>query len=100
MTPTFSPAISLDQPIVRGEQTITDLKVRKPGAGELRGLKLAELLQMDVTALATLLPRISSPTLTTADVNAMDPADLLTVGQEVALFFLPKAQREADFPTA
>ncbi|MGQ5277846.1 phage tail assembly protein, partial [Xanthomonas arboricola pv. corylina] len=54
----------------------------------------------DVTALATLLPRISSPTLTTADVNAMDPADLLAVGQEVALFFLPKAQREADFPTA
>nr|WP_289883486.1 phage tail assembly protein [Xanthomonas arboricola]MDN0204411.1 phage tail assembly protein [Xanthomonas arboricola pv. corylina]MDN0217475.1 phage tail assembly protein [Xanthomonas arboricola pv. corylina] len=86
--------------MVRGEQTITDLKVRKPGAGELRGLKLAELLQMDVTALATLLPRISSPTLTTADVNAMDPADLLAVGQEVALFFLPKAQREVVSPTA
>ena len=100
MTPTFSPAIPLDQPIVRGEQTITELKVRKPGAGELRGLKLADLLQMDVTALATLLPRISSPALTTADVNAMDPADLLAVGQEVQVFFLPKAQREADFPTA
>ncbi|MFA1263643.1 phage tail assembly protein [Xanthomonas axonopodis pv. fascicularis] len=100
MTLTFSPAIPLDQPITRGEQTIADLKVRKPGAGELRGLKLAELLQMDVTALATLLPRISSPTLTTADVNAMDPADLLAVGQEVALFFLPKAQREAVSPTA
>ncbi|OOW91509.1 phage tail protein [Xanthomonas campestris pv. vitistrifoliae] len=100
MTPSFSPAVPLDQPITRGEQTITDLKVRKPGAGELRGLKLAELLQMDVTALATLLPRITSPTLTTADVNAMDPADLLAVGQEVALFFLPKAQREVVSPTA
>ncbi|MGQ5250746.1 phage tail assembly protein, partial [Xanthomonas arboricola] len=53
MTPTFSPAIPLDQPIVRGEQTITDLKVRKPGAGELRGLKLTDVLQLDVTALAT-----------------------------------------------
>ncbi|AOD13556.1 phage tail assembly protein [Xanthomonas fragariae] len=100
MTPTFSPAIPLDQPIVRGEQTISELKVRKPGAGELRGLKLTDVLQLDVTALATLLPRISSPTLTTADVNAMDPADLLAVGQEVQVFFLPKAQREADFPTA
>ncbi|PPU50061.1 phage tail protein, partial [Xanthomonas arboricola pv. corylina] len=59
-----------------------------------------DVLQLDVTALATLLPRISSPTLTTADVNAMDPADLLAVGQEVQVFFLPKAQREADFPTA
>lgn len=86
MTPTFSPAIPLDQPITRGEQTITDLKVRKPGAGELRGLKLTDVLQLDVTALATLLPRISSPTLTTADVNAMDPADLLAVGQEVQVF--------------
>ncbi|MCC4613274.1 phage tail assembly protein [Xanthomonas perforans] len=100
MTPTFSPAIPLDQPIVRGEQTITEIKVRKPGAGELRGLKLADLLQMDVTALATLLPRISSPTLTTADVNAMDPADLVAVGQETVVFFLPKATRETDFPTA
>ncbi|GAE48578.1 phage tail assembly protein [Xanthomonas arboricola] len=100
MTPTFSPAIPLDQPITRGEQTITDLKVRKPGAGELRGLKLVDVLQMDITALTTLLPRISSPTLTTADINALDPADLLAVGQEVALFFLPKAQRETDSPTA
>ncbi|MGS0581760.1 phage tail assembly protein [Xanthomonas oryzae pv. oryzicola] len=100
MTPSFSPAVSLDQPIVRGEQTITDLTVRKPGAGELRGLKLTDVLQLDVTAMATLLPRITSPTLTTADVNAMDPADLLALGQEVQLFFLPKAQREADFPTA
>ncbi|AJQ86716.1 phage tail assembly protein [Xanthomonas oryzae] len=100
MTPSFSPAVSLDQPIVRGEQTITDLTVRKPGAGELRGLKLTDVLQLDVTAMATLLPRITSPTLTTADVNAMDPADLLALGQEVQLFFLPKAQREADFQTA
>ncbi|MDI9069977.1 phage tail assembly protein [Xanthomonas oryzae] len=100
MTPSFSPAVSLDQPIVRGEQTITQVTVRKPGAGELRGLKLTDVLQLDVTALATLLPRISSPTLTTADVNAMDPADLLALGQEVQLFFLPKAQREADFQTA
>lgn len=100
MTPTFSPAVPLDQPITRGEQTITQINVRKPGAGELRGLKLTDVLQLDVTALATLLPRISSPTLTTADVNAMDPADLLAVGQEVQVFFLPKAQREADFPTA
>ncbi|KFA28137.1 tail protein, partial [Xanthomonas vasicola pv. vasculorum NCPPB 1326] len=49
---------------MRGEQTITQINVRKPGAGELRGLKLTDVLQLDVTALATLLPRISSPTLT------------------------------------
>ncbi len=85
---------------MRGEQTITQVNVRKPGAGELRGLKLVDVLQLDVTAMATLLPRITSPTLTTADVNAMDPADLLALGQEVQLFFLTKAQREADFQTA
>ncbi|QGJ68099.1 phage tail assembly protein [Xanthomonas oryzae pv. oryzae] len=99
MTPTFSQAVSLDQPIVRGEQTITQVNVRKPGAGELRGLKLVDVLQLDVTAMATLLPRITSPTLTTADVNAMDPADLLALGQEVQLF-LDEGPEEADFQTA
>lgn len=88
-------AIVLDQQIKRGEQLIESLQLRKPSAGELRGIKLAELLQMDVSALAMLLPRISTPTLTAADVNQLDPADLVAIATEVASFFLPKAARES-----
>lgn len=87
--------VSLDYPIQRGEQIIDAVKLRKPSAGELRGIKLVDLLQIDVTAVATLLPRITEPTLTVADVNKLDPADLVAIGTHTAGFFVPKAQRES-----
>ncbi|MGU5688925.1 MULTISPECIES: phage tail assembly protein [Aeromonas] len=82
--------ITLDTPIQRGETTITELNVRKPQSGELRGLNLTDILQMDVNALTKLLPRITSPVLTEAEASALDPADLMQLGQEVAAFLLPK----------
>jgi len=87
--------VVLDSPIQRGEVTITQVQLRKPDAGSLRGIKLADLLQMDVGAVGVLLPRISTPTLTTADVNKLDPADLLTFATEVSTFFLPKKDRSS-----
>lgn len=89
------PPITLDSPIVRGEQTITSVQLRKPAAGELRGVALSDLLQMDVAALQTVLPRITSPALTTHDVAQLDPADLVQLAGGVVSFLLPKAAREA-----
>lgn len=85
--------ITLDTPIARGEQTITAVSLRKPDSGELRGVKLVELLQMDVASLQLVLPRISQPTLTSADVARLDPVDLLQLGIEVSGFFTSKADR-------
>lgn len=93
--PGQSPPIPLDVPIQRGEQVIESVQLRKPDAGSLRGIKLTDLLQMDVGSLTTLLPRITTPTLTAADVAKLDPADLVAVGQEVLTFFLSKATRES-----
>ena len=50
--------IKLDTPIKRGETEITEVTVRKPLAGELRGIALTGLIQMDVAALAKVLPRL------------------------------------------
>lgn len=86
--------IVLDHPIKRGEQLIDSLQLRKPSVGALRGIKMIDLLQMEVSTLAVLLPRISTPTLTAADVNQLDPADLIVIASEVASFFLQKAVRE------
>lgn len=83
--------ITLDTPIKQGETEITTIVLRKPAAGELRGVTLTDLLQMDVAALTRVLPRISSPTLTEANVAAMDPADLTQCGSAVAGFLLPKS---------
>ncbi|GLS13616.1 phage tail assembly protein [Hydrogenophaga electricum] len=82
-------SIPLAVPLQRGDQTITALTLRRPGSGELRGLKLMDLLNMDTVSLSVLLPRISTPTLTKADVEALDPADLLNLGIEVTNFFAP-----------
>lgn len=90
--------IPLDTPIQRGAQTITHVRVRKPNAGALRGLSLVEVLQMNVTALQTLLPRVTEPPLLKQEVAALDPADLVSLGTEVVSFLVPKAQREAYQP--
>ncbi|WP_164151158.1 phage tail assembly protein [Stenotrophomonas maltophilia] len=93
--------ITLEEPLQRGDSQITSVEVRRPGAGELRGLKLVEVINMDVSALATLLPRITSPTLTSGDVAALDPADLLQFGMETAAFFMTREQATAQgYPTA
>jgi Phage tail assembly chaperone proteins, E, or 41 or 14 len=83
--------VTLDEPIKRGEQTITEVTLRKPSAGELRGTSLAALANLDVDALQKVLPRISSPTLTDADVARLDPADLVQLGGVFGSFLLPKA---------
>jgi len=92
--------ISLETPIRRGDQMIDEIQLRKPASGELRGVTLVDLLQMDVTALQTVLPRLTMPTLTPHDVAQMDPADLLQLGGGISGFLLPKAARELASPAA
>ena len=94
MTTDTSNTVQLDTPIANGSNTITEVTLRKPKAGELRGISLTDLLQMDVTALQTVLPRITSPMVTKAQVADMDPADLVQIGTKVAGFLLPKASME------
>ncbi len=83
-------AVVLDTPIARGETTIDELTLRKPSSGELRGVNLADVLQMQTDALMTLIPRLSNPSLTAPEVRQMDPADLVQCGGEIAGFLLSK----------
>lgn len=91
-----SDMVFLDRPIQRAGQTIDFLHLRKPTAGELRSLSLVAVLQMDVDALATLLPRISTPTIHKPEVMAMDPADLLACGIVVSGFLQQKGGKDPD----
>lgn len=92
---TKTATITLEEPIVRGDQKIESLALRKPTAGELRGIKLADLLQSDVGAVLTVLPRISNPTLTPQEAANLDTVDLAAVAGEVIGFFMTKTQRAA-----
>lgn len=91
--PNVTDPIELDEPLKRGEQTIDSITLRKPKSGELRGVSLADVLQMQTDALITLIPRLSSPSLTAAEVRQMDPADLVQCGGEIAGFLLTKRAR-------
>ena len=95
-----SKTITLDSPIKRGDQSITAVTLRKPSSGELRGLNLTDLLQMDVNSLKKVLPRITSPILTEQDIDSLDPADLVDLGSSVALFLVKKANQEQPSPSA
>lgn len=85
--------VTLDSPIQRGGTTIDTLQLRKPRSGELRGLSLVDLGQLKVDSLTKVLPRITVPPLTEAEVGNMEPADLLACGAEIGSFLLQKSQR-------
>jgi hypothetical protein len=91
--------VTLDVPLMMGEQKIETVQVRKPASGELRGLTMMALSQLDYTALETLLPRITMPRLSKHDIGNLDPADFMQFGGEVMDFLLPKSAKEAVSPT-
>ncbi|WP_435605885.1 phage tail assembly protein [Pseudomonas knackmussii] len=82
--------VELDTPIRRGGGDVSRLILRKPNAGELRGLHLLDLLQLDVASIIKVLPRITSPGITEPEAAAMDPADLLACGTKISTFLLQK----------
>ncbi|MFU1517539.1 phage tail assembly protein [Vreelandella alkaliphila] len=82
--------VELDTPIKRGKTDITEINVRKPLSGALRGVALVDLLNMDTRSLQKVLPRITEPALTEADCRELDPADLLQLGTAVSNFLLGK----------
>lgn len=85
--------VDLDGHIIRGEQIIASVTLRKPMSGELRGVSLVELMNLDVSALRKVLPRITSPALTDIEIGRMDPADLVQCGVAVAGFLLQKSAK-------
>lgn len=87
--------VVLDYPIKRSAGDITQLTIRKPKAGALRGVTLMAIAQIDVKALEIVLPRICDPILAPGEIINMDPADLMSVGATVASFFLSKADKSA-----
>ncbi|MBY4837546.1 MULTISPECIES: phage tail assembly protein [unclassified Pantoea] len=83
--------VVFETPLKRGESEIKQVELIKPTAGSLRGVRLADLCQSDVDALLTVLPRITLPSLTKAECNALDPIDLISLGGKVIGFLQTKS---------
>ena len=92
MTQKKHTSITLDSPLKHGDKKIDSVTLRKPNTGELRGTKLSDVLMMDVSAMIKIIPRVSEPALTEADLATMDPADFT----ELALGVVGFLERKSD----
>jgi Phage tail assembly chaperone proteins, E, or 41 or 14 len=87
--------VILQDPILRANgEAIGELTLRKPKAGELRGLKVEELWATDINALFTLLPRIASPQLIPEYLDQISTEDLFSLAGTVKGFFMSQTMRE------
>lgn len=85
--------VTLDTPLMRGEQKIEQVTLSKPNAGTLRGVSLAALAQSDVDALIKVLPRMTYPSLTEYEISRLDASDLLSFAGKVIGFLSPSSAR-------
>ena len=94
MTEPLFKTVTLDTQLNRGDIEVTEIQIRKPKAGELRGVSITSLMQIEVNKLIKVLPRITTPALTDDELRVMDIADLTQMGLEVSSFLLPKALKQ------
>ncbi|MBL4832133.1 MAG: phage tail assembly protein [Aliivibrio sp.] len=78
--------VTLPVPIEKDGKDITEIELRKPCSGDLRGLSLLGVCEMQFEAACTLLPRIS--VLNERDLLNMDVANLAPLMTEIASFFV------------
>ena len=84
--------VTLANPIPREGGSVTTLTLRKPTAGNLRGLSLQALMQSDINALISVLPRISDPFITEPEAANLEADDIAQIGGAVLGFFMTAAQ--------
>ena len=84
--------VTLSKPVKIDGKDETKITLRKPRAGEIRGLMLVNILQMDVSTMIKLLPRISTPPLNEQQVAELEPEDLTELSGKAVLFFAKKEQ--------
>lgn len=71
---------------VEGAEPITQIELREPFAGEMRGLKFANIMEADVDTMTVLIPRISE--LTERQMLNMRPVNLTPLIAGVLGFFV------------
>ena len=85
----YNTSVTLKKPIQRQSADMPQvgaLYLREPTAGDLRGIKLANLAQFDASELTTLLPRIAMPRLSPAEVQSIGLRDMMSCGEAIAGF--------------
>ncbi|WP_058910986.1 phage tail assembly protein [Entomohabitans teleogrylli] len=90
--------ITLENPIRRGEELVSQVTLMKPNAGTLRGVSLAALATSDVDALIKVLPRMTYPSLTEYEVSMMEWPDLMSFAGKVVGFLSGNSGQQSSLP--
>ena len=89
--------VTLVNPVTIDGNQVSEITVRKPMGGDLRGLKLTDILQMDMNAMTKLLPRITQPSLSPQQLQTdIEPEDLTDLCSKVVLFFVRREQLDGE----
>jgi len=85
--------VTLSKPVKVDGEEITEIKLRKPTAGEMRGVNLAQLAVMNTDAMLAVLPRITQPSLTEQQLAGedVDLSDFMEMAGVVVNTFFGKA---------
>lgn len=86
-------SVTLTNPIKRSNQEITTVTITDTikQAGSLRGLRLVDVLNFDFDSVSTLLTRVTSPALTTAEISMLDTGDFVALSEEITPFLTKAA---------
>lgn len=88
--------MELTDPIKRGDDEVTGFDIRRPKAGELRGVKVLDLMHMDVAAVSEVLPRISVPPLSAAEVADLDIFSFGEAAGHISNFFTVEPEKKVN----
>ena len=88
--------VELETPLQRGKNQVTEITVRKPMSGGMRGVSLVDIMNLDVAALTKVMPRITTPALTEAELKTMDIVDLVQLGTALNGFLTPKKYKDIE----
>ena len=72
--------VTLKTPIKRGDKKIEDVIIRQPKGGELRGVSLAEFAELKTDVILTIIPRVSTPSITELEAAGLTAMDLMAIG--------------------
>lgn len=75
-----------------GKSIITELTIRKPLTGDLRGIKLIDFIELDIDSLAKVLPRVTTPSIEEHEVFSLDLNDLSEITKVLASFLSEKPE--------
>jgi len=87
--------VPLDTPLARTDGQLEQLRFRKPVSGDLRGMSIAKLGQLDYDEQRKLLARITLDGLIEAEIDKLDVCDQLQISNALMDFLVPKRHQEA-----